>query len=461
MIRKKSLDLNIIKEIFELICNKINDHYPQNMLTLNENLINKIKNNILPKFNKDPSKYIAYYDFLIYVGENKKQFKWHTDSSDNILLNNDIFNIGIHLLIKKTQNAITGIKYVDPIKNQKLYETLDNKLERSYYLLEGQELEDFKREKGIILNPNEKIINDFKNNFVIYDKDIIIDEIPVIETGDVFLFNSSCLHKTHDDINTPRITLYIKFCKKNNKIKKNLLNLYESQWKSSSRLSASIISYGNNLSVEYYKKMNYLLRSVIVQSDISVQYPECKNDDGFMNISSCEGICINIDDLDQNQIPLVNIINNDGLIPSNELKSSYYQQDISEIVININDKKYIPLCLKYNTLLCIVNLLKFGINLDTDSQLYLLNNKIHIFEILLASNYLGIEKLFIDVCIKINELIVENNIDKITEILINNLKINIINNSIGKNYPYKFIKNNLERKKNINNLSQLNIEHFI
>ena len=462
MIIKNCMNNFLIKEIINIISEKISIYYPHNMLIFNENLINQIKNDVLPKFHKDPIEYIAYYDFVIYVGDNNKQFNWHTDSSDNILLkNDDIFNIGIHLLIKKTINPITGIKYINQIKNKNLYEKINSKLERSCYLLEGKELEDFKEEKKIFLKSNEKIIKDYKNNFIIFDKHINIDEFPKIEIGDVILFNSSDLHKTHDNINTPRITLYIKFCKKNNEIKKNLLNLFEPQWKSSARLSSSIVSYSNNLSIDYYKKINYLLRSVIIQSNLYVNYPIFKNDDGFLNISSCEGICINIDDIDIKNIPLINIIINKNHIPLNELKSSYFENDISEKIININNKKYIPVCIKYDILLYIINLIKFNINLELDNKLYFLNSKVHIFEILMASNYLGLKNLFVDSCIIINKFINEKNIDKITKLLINNLKIDIINNSIGKVYPYKFIKKNLENVKNINDLSQLNIDDFI
>jgi hypothetical protein len=71
MIINNFINKDIINNIKKNIINNIDNHYPQHFLINDIELINNIKNSILPLFNIDPEKYYYYYDFVVIIDKDK------------------------------------------------------------------------------------------------------------------------------------------------------------------------------------------------------------------------------------------------------------------------------------------------------------------------------------------------------------------------------------------------------
>jgi len=455
-----------IKYILNHIKNNISDKYPHNIFLNNTDILYNIIYKVLTKINFNPDDYIHYLDFIVYT-EPGLEFNWHTDNSDLFLENHkDIINIGIPLLIKKIKgdNYITGIKYIDPSKNNLLYDELDKKLERPFEIVENKnDIENFVINNKIILEENDTIIKDNKNKYVIFKNKIIYDVFEHINIGDVLLFNSSMLHRTINNINTSRVTMYIKLCKKNNFIKNNISDLYIPYWKISTRIPPAIMKYNNDKSIYIYKKILRVLKESIIH--INIEEINIINNNIIFDydinfyICSLEGDIIIIDK------KYNNLFNNNKI--SQEIFS--YEKDKK-----IDDNLIIKLPIKK---ICIVKNIEFinymyennfnennfdennidiwylnFINVDNNLYLKNCNEKIHIFEILFSSNYIGIKYLYDLTCYIISKLINTINLNELPKIEL------YINNS----YPHKKIKNTIINNIDfINKIDDLYINNFL
>lgn len=455
MILNYVLNKDIIDNIKKNIINNIEDHYPQHFLINDIDLINNIKKNLLPLFNLDPEKYYYYYDFVVIIDKNKTKLGWHTDSSDTILNNcDDLFNIGINLKIDETNEnkLISGIKYIDPIKNNFFYKTISEKLERSIYLLENKERDDFIINNNIFCKDTDLIIKDFKNNYIIYNEnDLIIDSFESFNINDCILFNSSMFHKTHELINTNRLTIYIKFCNKNYLIKDNIDMLYIPEWKITSRLSAYLLKYGNNFEIKNYLKFTKILRNFIYNSTSFVKEPnfnyikeETFNVENKIYVSTLEG---NIVEINKNIIDLCLLIKlrlEDKELPVQEYSKSYFNNDISELKIIYKNNIFLPIRIRFNVFIKILDLINENnfnnINNNLDINWYFMNTDINIIELIISLNYIGYQELFNYCCNILYNLIINTDIKDIFK---KNIKIYLIQSSTGKAYPYLLIKKSL------------------
>jgi hypothetical protein len=465
MILDYVLSKDIINNIKKNIINNIEEHYPQHFLINDIDLINNIKKTILPLFNLEPEDYYYYYDFVVIIDKNKTKLGWHTDSSDTILNNyNDIFNIGINLKVDETDEtienkSISGIKYIDPLKNKFFYKKISDNLERSIYLLENKERNDFIINNNLFCKDTDIIIKDFKNNYIIYNgNDLIIDCFESFNINNCILFNSSMFHKTHEEINTNRLTIYIKFCNKNYLIKDNIDMLYIPEWKITSRLSAYILKYGNNFEIKNYIKFTKILRHFVYNSNSFVAYPNIENiNNDSINlenkiyISTLEG---NIIEINKNIIDLFVLIKlrlEDKELPIQEYSKSYFNNDISELKIINKNNIYLPIRIRYNVFIKIIELINennfSNINNNLDINWYFKNTDVNIIELIISLNYIGYEDLFKYCCNILYNLIVNENIENIFK---KNIRINLIQSSTGKGYPYLLIKKILEN--NINKI---------
>jgi hypothetical protein len=474
---KNIITIDDIKQILNHIKNNISDKYPHNIFLNNTDILYKIIFKVLKETNLIPDDYIHYLDFIVYT-EPGLEFNWHTDNSDLFLeYHKDIINIGIPLLIKKVKenNYITGIKYVDPNKNNLLYDKIDKNLERPIEILENKnDIENFIINNKIIFDKNDTIIKDCNNKYIIFKNEIIYDIFEHINIGDVILFNSSMLHRTINNINTSRVTMYIKLCKKNNFIKNNISDLYIPSWKISTRIPASIMKYNNdNNIISYMRILKILKQSIIhinIEEIITIESNIIFNYDIYFYIFSLEGDIIIIDKkysilfntsnkksqeifsyeknnkIDNNsgiiKLPIKKIV----ILKIIEFIKYFYKNNINEN--NINKNNINENNINEN------NINEWYINfIDVNSNLYLKNSneKIHIFEILFSSNYIGIKYLYDLICYKISKLINKIDLTKLPKIEV------YINNS----YPHKKIKNTIINYINsIHNIDDLYINDF-
>jgi len=456
MILNNFLNKDIIDNIKKNIINNIENHYPQHFLIDNIELIDNIKKSILPLFNLDPEKYSYYYDFVVIIDKDKIKLGWHTDSSDTILNNyDDIFNIGINLKTdENTENkTISGIKYIDPNKNKFFYKKISDNLERSIYLLENKERDEFIINNNLLCKNSDIIVKDFKNNYIIYDNnDVIIDCFESFNINDNILFNSSMLHKTHEEINTNRLTIYIKFCNKNYLIKDNIDMLYIPEWKITSRLSAYILKYGNNFEIKNYIKFTKILRHFIYNSNYSVKYPLIENEkeniiqsEKKIFLSTLEGTIIEINDKIIDLFQLIKLRLENKELPIQEYSKSYFSNDNSELKIINKNNIYLPIRIRYNVFIKIIDIINEhnfnNINDSLDNNWYFKNSDVNIIELIISLNYIGYDELFKYCCNILYNLIINENIEDIFK---KNIKIHLIQSSTGKGYSYLLIKKILE-----------------
>jgi hypothetical protein len=479
---KNIIDISEIKKLLNIIQNNVTEKYPQHLFISNRDILNKIINKVMIKMEIDPNDFIYYLDFLVYT-EPGSDLGWHTDSSDTIFENyEDIINIGIPLLIKKNDKYITGLKYIDPNKNEDLYYNIKNNLERSVILLEGNEKIKFINDNNLNINDNDNIIKNSNDKFIIYKNNIIIDNFEHIEVGDVIIINSSMLHRTHNEINTSRLTFYIKLCKKNNTIKNHLKNLYIPEGKMAGRISAGIIKYGDDLSINKYNDIVNLLKHYFVQTNIKNIIPELNsiynNDEVY--ISSLEGKIIKIDKKICKICGYINNILENKKIPEQEVKNYKFNNSSDVKILN----NLIPLKIKEEIILKIIDFAEYINNnnienikyplisddfnkcindkwiiyfIDVDENWYLLNSltKIHLLELLVSSNNIGLEYLYELICAKIYILTKDKDIN----LFMKNIKIDLYLSNI---YPYEKIKNTIINIfNNIETINDCYIESFL